>query len=307
MGYTPSDVDRQCRIMINFYNYLMMHNVCPEFTDDIMAARRVCERGQYELPTITTFEERVHGGVNLACSVLFGGHYAQAYGGNVDRWVNHDAATEDTMPVEKARLILCAAIGALGTDEMFDAVFSTEAVPIIEISKLKFTKEEAVDLEVVRVEKPSGNTQDFYADQNKVQLKVNLKPLGRLVCKPWKKDIGPTSYDLPKGVLAAAPPSQAEFTFWLEGDTLDYAFEGMKFSASIRYLAFDGCQDGVWVLDATSKVYCSFYTWILNELLDKPYQDVRMLTSEDAKAGEGRDDAVFVGDGKDGGSMSADE
>jgi hypothetical protein len=293
--------------MINFYNYLMIHNVCPEFTDDILAARRVCERAKYELPAIATFEERMHGGINLACSVLFGGHYAQAYGGNFDSWVNHDAATETTMPVEKARLILWAAIGALGSDEMFDAVFPTEAIPTIELSKLKFTKEETVDLEVVSVEKTSSETQDFYANQNKAQCKVNLKALGKLVCKPWEKDNGPTSYDLPKGVPYSPRPSQTEFTFWLEGDTLDYSFEGMKFSASIRYLAFEGCQDGLWVLDAISKVYCSFYTWILNELMDKPYKEVRVMTSEEAKAEEEREEGVLIGDGNDDGSTSDDE
>jgi hypothetical protein len=306
MGYTPADVDLQCRIMINFYNYLMVHSVCPEYTDQIMAARRVCERAKYELLTIATFQEQ-NRGFSLACSVLFGGHYAQSHGNN--DWDDTDTA-KDSLPVEKARIIVLTAIGAMGSDEMFEAIFPQEEEPTIEISKLKYTKQETVDLEVISIEQPSTKTESFYEAENKMQSKVTLKPIGHLICKPWNKDIGPTYYDLPECATFHPPPSQDTYAFWLEGETLEYAFEGMKFSASIRYLTTEG-RDGVWVLDAVSKVYCSFYTWILNELLEKPYKEPRELSAEEVQAEETREVASFNsgggGGGGDAGTMSIND
>jgi hypothetical protein len=298
MGYTAADVDLQCRIMINFYNYLMVHNVCPEYTNQIMAARRVCERAKYELPTITVFQEQ-NRGFSLACSVLFGGHYAQSDGHNINDW-DDSVAAKDRLPIEKARIIILAAISAMGSDDMFEAVLPQGEELKNGLSKLKYTKQEHLDLEVVGIEKPTTETENLYAAENKTQSKITLKPLGQLVCKPWKKNMGPAYYDLPKGVTFHPTPSQGTYTFWLEGETLEHAFKGMKLSASIRYLTAEGC-DGVWVLDAVSKVYCSFYTWILNELMEKPYKAPRELSFEEVQNEEVNGQfPVTGGNGEDG-------
>jgi hypothetical protein len=283
-GYTSAEVDLQCRIMINFYNYLMIHNVCPDFIDDLMAARRVCERAKYELPAISAFAQNVLGDIVKSCSVLFGGYYAEAYGGN-SSWAGYEATSNPGITAEKARFVLSAAIGALGSDEMFDTVLPEGAQGIV-MSKLKFTKSEEVDLEVIKTEEPTTETMEFYASENKHQSKVALKPLGKLICKPWAREAEGRRYDLPPGVLFKPAPSQDQYIFWLEGETLKHAFVGMKLNATIQYLSFEGCDEGVWVLDAVSSVFCSFYTYILNELMRGPFKAPRSLSNEEIKAEE---------------------
>jgi hypothetical protein len=108
--------------MTNFYNYLMHHSVCPEYTEEILAARSVVAQGQKELIAIHNLGSMVPGDFNVACSVLLEGNLAESHSSDIS-W---NANTKDLMSPEKARIIVATAFTSdLGGDELFQAVFGS--------------------------------------------------------------------------------------------------------------------------------------------------------------------------------------
>src|SRR5215469_6354019 len=114
------DIDLATRIMMNFYNYLLHHNVCPEYKDKILDARDVCVLAQTELPIIHTLDTTLPGPFNNACSFIFGGEYAQRYS-DTDTWASKVTDTKG-MRFETARVIFTTAVGALGSNPMFGTI-----------------------------------------------------------------------------------------------------------------------------------------------------------------------------------------
>lgn len=182
-----------------------------------------------------------------------------------------------------------------------------------DLSKI-MSMEEAFDLglEVVDIQRPTEDDIDFYHEANQddllIRKDVNLKPLGKLVCKAWKIPAY-EDHDLPKHLreetFKDAPDA---FTFWIEGDILDYMywkskesfrnektgkmeekmvtqnFVGMKMSARVRRLQVKGVEECLWVLDGVNNIYCSFYNLILNDLMYRPWKGVRFVTKEEQDA-----------------------
>lgn len=68
--WRPEVVDGYCEVVINFLNYVMMHGVCPEYTNDILAARRVAQKAKFELKDIEQIYKRVPGQFHYAMQVL---------------------------------------------------------------------------------------------------------------------------------------------------------------------------------------------------------------------------------------------
>lgn len=66
--------------MTNFYNYLMHHNVCLEYREEIKAARAAVKLGRNQLIAIHDLSSLIPGEFNVACSVLLGGSLASSHG-----------------------------------------------------------------------------------------------------------------------------------------------------------------------------------------------------------------------------------
>jgi hypothetical protein len=108
--------------MSNFYNYLILHNVCPEYTLDILQAKELVEKSApHELAHIQAAYLFLPGRFNRACSLLFNGREAEK--GNWKGWVETDVNPVDELhDVEGARIAVSTAVAALGTEEMFDVI-----------------------------------------------------------------------------------------------------------------------------------------------------------------------------------------
>jgi hypothetical protein len=261
--------------MTNFYNYLLHHNVCPEYAKDILAARSVVVQGQKELIALHNLRRLVPGDFNVACSVLFNGNLAESRGVGNGNWGSN---TEDLVGPEKARVILATAITVLGSDEMNQAVFEVEDGFFTK--RLNLAELYTLGLEVIDIELPTAKFIAAYDDQKATQKKFNLRPLGKLVCKHWNIP-NFEAHDVPKHlrneILKHVPET---FTFWLEHDILERVFIGMKLSAGVRRLEVQGYKEGLWVLDGVANMYCSFYNLILNDLMPRPYKEPRWLIQE---------------------------
>ncbi|TID25883.1 putative rna-binding protein lupus la protein [Venturia nashicola] len=311
-------IDLVCGIMTNFYNYILHHDVCPEYQTEIFAARAVVKLGRNQLIAIHKLGGLVPGDFNVACSVLLDGSLAGTRGvsyavpeveleaGDI-AW---NPIKENLLTAEKARAIIkMACTSSLASDQLFDAVAEADLSNIMSMDE---TFE--LGLEVVEIHPPTQDDIEGYnnANMDEVQVRKNvvLKPLGKLVCKTWKIPAF-VDHDLPKHLrdltFKDAPKT---FTFWVEGDIIDHmfweskeevlnekigkmekkdmveSFVGMKMSARVRRLKVKGVEECLWVLDGVNSLYCSFYNLILNDLMPHPWKGVRLLTNEEQGGSE---------------------
>lgn len=140
---------------------------------------------------------------------------------------------------------------------------------------------------------------EFYKAQAKsVSDKVGLHPLGKLVCQRWTP---PTlgEYDRAAGYKSKNSYGPSEFTFYVEDEVLAFCFPGMKFEdIEIRKIGIKHAgssattserpdeTEGIWHIDFVTRVYCSFYTLIPNELelANKPWKNPGPIHSIDVEA-----------------------
>ncbi|KAF2396566.1 hypothetical protein EJ06DRAFT_224557 [Trichodelitschia bisporula] len=283
---SDEDVELMTRIMTNFYNYLLHHDVCPEYKEDILAAREVCVQAKEELGAIRQIFTKLPGAFNKACSILFSDGSTSSR--NYDILPDDDeTAVQTVMNMGSARVTFMTAIGALGDEAMFEAISSptqkVKANEVIEfdssgwVSRFTVGKDVWVGLEVVSTHVPDEETMAFYAVQDTASGTASLKPLGELECRFWKQ---PTfeEMDLPEGCDPYSDVPK-EVTLWLEEDILEHFAEGMKIRACIRRLEVGG--EGIWYLEQMVNVWCSFFKLIPNELaLEMKWREPRHLNDE---------------------------
>ncbi|GME43388.1 RNA-binding protein Lupus La [Neofusicoccum parvum] len=259
--YDIADIRLASTVLKNFYNYLLYHNVCPEHNNGIYAARRVCELTEIEFPKVTATASKLPGDFNVACSTLFDGFYKDKYT-RIGDWDELESEEQrgrfSTHTKEKSGIILKAAIGAHGTEEHMEALetgFNTISCT---------GTADGIGLEVTGVEMPSAEVLEIYATINtQMKGRFALEPLGKLYCRPWDiPDFG--TYDLPAWRLRELEKEKADkrYEFWVEANILESCFVGMKMQACVRTLSL-----GIMCLDQIQEVYCSFYSYLPNELM----------------------------------------
>jgi hypothetical protein len=224
------------------------------------------------------------GDFNIACSILLDGNLAESHCGDIS-W---NPNLEDLIVPEKARVLLTTAITGLGSNELFEAVLGGEGR--FSTQQLNMTELYTLGLEVVDIKLPTAEAIEVYDSQNNTNKKVNLKPLGKLICKHWEI---PTfeDHDLPEHLCNETFHDAPEtYTFWLESDILEQVFMEMKLSAEVRRLEVQGCKESLWILDGINSMYCSFYSLILNDLMYRPFKEPRWLTEEGQAAEAAGDD-----------------
>ncbi|KAH7063373.1 Argonaute siRNA chaperone complex subunit Arb1-domain-containing protein [Macrophomina phaseolina] len=285
--YDMQDIRLALKVLMNFYNYLLHHNVCPEYKDDILAARKVCTLAESEFPKVAATSANLPGDFNVACSTLFNGFYKDKcviMGGwdDVEQSGVRGKFAEHTK--EKSSIIFKTAIGAHGTEkqvkileEVFEDIICTHTI-------------ESTGIEVTAVEMPSAEVLELYAAINaQTKSRLDLKPLGKLHCKHWDiPDFG--SYDLPQWYAKQKrEEKERKYEFWVEADILQSCFMGMKMQASIRTLSI-----GIHCLDEIQEIYCSFYTFLANELMwgwKEPNFKVHLHDEPREKQADGNDDS----------------
>jgi hypothetical protein len=242
------DMMQTCKIMANFYNYLMVHSVCEEYSKSILAARKLTEKtAPKELFMIKTATEFMPGHFHSACSALFGGHASTLQPG--------DAKFVDS---NVARITILHALLASGDDELLTYISSQ---PEDWLQSVTCVTELETGLEVVSITPPTLEAKKMYHAAH--SDKKPMVPVGLLACKAWTRDIVET-FDLPRGYkMKSILPDTV--TFWVEESILICLLEGMKLLATVRLLDFGG-HGQLWVLDAVCAIYCSFYQPSLNEL-----------------------------------------
>jgi len=261
---TQSEIEAATNILRNFYNYLLHHNVCPEYTTQIYAARKVCDLADRELFDTIHVGTQLPSDFNSAVSRLHGGTFAGVFSAD-QTW---DGAENFGGSDEDSRDIIMAAISALGTEEQY-AQASTS-------STFKVLYEEDVGFEVTRVEMADAETRSLY--EVAMQRKPHLKVVGKLHCRRW-------TYPLAK--QQGPPKVPQEFTLFVEDIVLEHCFVGLKIEGLVK-----GLDIGLHWLDIVYTANPSFFVLLPNEFYDKQKAAKREETgiygqdSDDGKAEE---------------------
>ena len=250
---TKQQIKSHVAVIRNFLNYLLHHDVSPEYKHQINAARDTCNLAEKELLSISQACRLLPGDFNKACSVIFGGQFQNSYIGDQE-WIK-DLDIDKGMSEDQARRIFLAGLAAHGDNEVFEK-YNKHVLN----RKARIVEDMATNLEIVEMECANPEILTYYnSKDNPVK---GLLPLGIMKVKSWENPEDPPE-DLTEEEeleLAAKPKETKNYTFWVEDDVMSKLFVGMKFTAHMYKLSF-----GVWFFDTILGAYCSFYQVLPNE------------------------------------------
>jgi len=252
------DIHIYTAVIRNFLNYVLMHAVCPEYTKDIMNAKKICDLAEKELWAIKRIERLLPGDFNVAASTLYGGHYENAYVGD-KAWATgqsewDDVSSDQGFSVPEAERIFKASIALQNDDTLFMEVMKPD-IHIINTEKKCY--------EIVEVERAAPDMINQYAAVKNVNGEVgSIKALGKIKFKPWE---GPgieeeDCSDDEHAELSKAEENITIDSFWLEDEILELCYVGLKLEVIVHELS---C--GMKFFDTILGIYCSFFTYLPQE------------------------------------------
>jgi hypothetical protein len=258
-----------CNVLRNFFNYLIYHNVCAEYADQIIAARDALKLIESEYVKLAQVQMDFPGAFNIACSTLSGGYYSTVgYRGD---WMEEEEAAKMKKGYShcEANAIAKAGISAFGTENHIDAMLKDSTVRVAKA-------EEDVGLEVTKITLPKETSPPIQGFFDKLKGTI-VAPMGKLLCKRIQFEKA-APLDLPPD-LPAGPQT---FTFLVDQDTLQKCFLGMKLIATVKKTT-----SGFWFIDHWSECHGTFYTWCWNERAReyKEYTDPFELAKPKYRAG----------------------
>jgi Argonaute siRNA chaperone (ARC) complex subunit Arb1 len=267
---TRPQVDTVTQVLSNFMNYLLHHDVCPEYAADVLATRNLCQAANAEIWACAEAQRWLPGDFNIACSTLFGGSYSKLYDGTTT-WMPEDSGIKSFvgMTGDIAREVIKFAIAGAASEEVYQAWYKMATEDTIETIEVR----QAAGFEIIAIDKVDEDTKAFYREQS-----TEYRPVGHIRAKSWRNPEGPPE-DLTAeekvallteagndktGNSKANITNSAEpvYEFFIEEVILQHLFVGMKIEATIHKL---NC--GVWFFDEVLRAFCGFDTYLCNELM----------------------------------------
>ncbi|OGM42192.1 hypothetical protein ABOM_009325 [Aspergillus bombycis] len=264
----------------NFLSYLLYHEVCPEYKENIDEARRSCDIAAKELWQNQEFATSSPGDFNKACSTLFGGFF---YDMNVEEnnWNNRKNGNF-LMRNDVARKVVKFAMAGSGTNAMtlrFQTLASQNSLHSTLVPDIH-------GFEVTAVFPPTLETREFYRHHA-----PDLNPVGRMVGKAYR-DPGKPCYDLSaeeRLLWETGAASMPDFQFFLEESLLKLCYPKMKVITPVWEL-----NSGFNFFEDVHTVYSSRYTVLCNDLMLGYSQSVDLTEKgqDDAEIEESNGDGV---------------
>lgn len=250
----------------NFLNYILLHGVCPEYTQQLMCSRIICDKAEKELWAIHQLNYLLPDSFNMACSTIYGGHFKNKYLPVGDPWRPADRDIAEFgiqilgMEDKEAQRIFKTAISLIGTEEMFRAVVA---------DTIYVAKKENVCLEMVEIIRADPKVQHAFSQVKDFNGKLGgMKALGKLILKqvddpvPYNEDCSDDGIDEPISSDSNFN-SNSTYEFWIEDNILKECIVGMKMRAVVHELNI-----GLKYFDEIHGVFCSFHTVLPQERMD---------------------------------------
>jgi hypothetical protein len=253
------EVKLYTQVIRNFLNYVLHHCVCPEYTQDVMAARKICDLAEKELWAIRQLQTKLPGDFNVAASTLYGGRYKE-YRLHAQAWSLDDPASQGYTSTNpgftdaEAERKFKTAVAFAGDDALFMKTMEAD-VRIVKTTR-KF-------YEVVEIERPSLQTiQEYASVKNSKGESGYIKALGVVKFKAWEgPGLEPEDFTDDEDAATELKVEEAGVeSFWLEDDILELCFVGLKLEVEVQELNI-----GIKFFDKVIGLHCSFHTYLPNE------------------------------------------
>ncbi|KAJ5656444.1 hypothetical protein N7507_008394 [Penicillium longicatenatum] len=246
------DIEFATSTIRNFLTFLLFHDVCPEYKNDILEARKICTIANMELWKNLQLIRKGPGEFNKACSMLFAGHYFNKNTGKPNIW---DDVDDSFMTTEKAQDIVKHCIAGAGSHD----VASSFRHHVADEDLLVESVEDIDGFEVLRVTEPDDYVRAFYQE-----FAAHLTPVGIVKAKSFR-DPGKPQTDLsPKERWDwdhGKAPSY-DFVFFIERDLLDLFYPGLRVMAPVWKM---NC--GAYYFDQVYSTFPSFNAIIANDMM----------------------------------------
>lgn len=274
---TKARVELVTTTLERFMDYLMQHDVCPEYHQEVLKTRNFCREATLELWSVAEAQRWLPGEFNIACSTLFGGNYGRNYDGETS-WVDQQEgeAVFVGLTMEKASQIVGFGIAGTATKEEYQNYFDltkaggAEALDVVQVIGDS-------GFEITDIENPTADCKDLYTENS-----VEFRPLGRVTAKPWHDPEAPPE-DLTEDERKARKRTKSEvYVFFIEEIILQHLSVGQKIQATIQQL---NC--GIWFFDEFIRIYPDFELYTLNEMVEG-YKGPKMM--EGALSWEGMEE-----------------
>ncbi|KAL9581623.1 MAG: hypothetical protein Q9212_003791 [Teloschistes hypoglaucus] len=253
---SAKDVQSKTNVIRNFLNYLLHHDVCPEYKDQIFAARNICDLADIELSKTMRALTLFPGDFQTACSEIFGGTCRDTFVRNPG-WAE-EFESDFGMHPDVAQQTFKIGLATQTSDEVSKMYMDQGNALDIQMTNIY-----DIGLEVTEVIYARADIKIFY---EKHEAAKGLKSLGKLRAKTWHPPHTPPQ-DLTEEEKAAAQktastPAEEIHDFLIEDYILENCFVGMKMEVTVREMSF-----GLKFFDKMLGAYCSFYTILPNEMM----------------------------------------
>lgn len=240
MGLIQMAVD----VVSNFLNYVLHHNVCPEYTQDIMKAKEICNSAVDQITRTFQIAQDTPDDFGRACYALFNGGKA-----NYAEYDNWD--TSKRMTKGHARRVFYASVAA--HDILYDKVKGTtvESIQIVH-QVMQHFQVEHITLPTEEQVRQYLGVKDEHGDTG------NIKPCGLVTAKAIDLVTGWDTGD----VVGPAPGIKAQEVFIVGANVLEQLIVGMKVKLVVGIL-----NNGVKFIKDMHDVLPTYYTFLPQELM----------------------------------------
>lgn len=240
----------------NFFTFLLYHDVCPEYKENLEEARKTCDLATVELWKNLQLVRQGPGKFNRSCSRLFGGAYYETLG-KMDPWARLTDYDERTLALKEAREVVKFGIASMSSEEQvkrFQELVHADAIQAKEVYDID-------GFEVLTITLPSRDVETFY------RLAGQDVPLVSKITARSYRDPAKPELDLSPEERKAWDSGDApsyEFEFLVDLPLLEFFYPGLKVTSPVWEL---NC--GLHYFDHIISCYPSFHTVIANDLMLK--------------------------------------
>ncbi|KAB5539495.1 Argonaute siRNA chaperone complex subunit Arb1-domain-containing protein [Coniochaeta sp. 2T2.1] len=245
-GTDLSVIKMAADVVENLLNYILHHDVCPEYNDNIKQAKAICQESVDQITRCFRVIWEAPGDFNIACSSLFDHGKRKIFDPD-------SAGNPYYMPADHAQRVFYASMAV--QKFLFNKLKGKPIKDIEVIDEFKQT------FEVVEIIVPAeGQAKAYLGVKNAKGETGRIKACGRVVLSPYLMEDG---YDKGTAPIAAPGISERE-EFILDWSILEHMTVGMKLKLVICQLNID-----LKFIKAFFDVRPRYYTFLPQELMYK--------------------------------------
>ncbi|OAA38817.1 Argonaute complex, subunit Arb1 [Metarhizium rileyi] len=236
-GFEPKMTDTLIGLVENFLRYVLLHEVCPEYKENVESALQICGQAREEWPALNELRANLPGCFNLAATELFSSVAASDWSFlSFSRPADFDPKT--------AFLAVCALRGETSTLEQFMN------------GHVEALKEHTCTLEVTRLERPSTLIRDKFCALRIEGSDYNIEAVGKVFFKPAVIEDG---WETPSISIS---PQDTDIWVYLEDSLLVSIWPKTKMDITLVEL-----NTGIWFIKTISRIVPSFYTFLPQQMM----------------------------------------